>query len=180
MSIFSTVLFIHVLSSMALFATFAWEAAVFARIRSASSADQMCDGVLSFERLRGIAIPAFLGLLVGGGYLASRYGIGQAWILASLAATLLIMLVGGLVTGIRIGRLKKLVAASQHIQAFETISAGVHSKALVWSYGFRAGSAVGIVFLMTIHPHLLVSIAALASAALTGVILATGYYAPGK
>lgn len=180
MRIFSTVLFIHVLSSMALFATFALEAAVFLRIRSARSADQVYAGVLTFERLRRIAIPAFLGLLVGGGYLASRYGIGQAWILTSLAATLLIMLVGGLVTGVGMARLKKLVASSQGAQNFEIISSRVQSGALGWSYGFRVGAAVGIVFLMTNHPAVLVSITALAGAALTGVILAARYYTTGK
>lgn len=180
MSIFSIVLFIHVLSSMALFAAFAWEAAVFLRIRSARSADHVYSGVHAFDRVRRIAIPAFLGILFGGGYLASRQSFGQAWILASLAATLLIMLVGGVVTGIGMARLKKLADTSQGAQDFQTINAGTHSNALVWSYGFRVGSAVGIIFLMTIHPQLLVSIAALAGAALTGVIVATGYYTPGK
>ena len=74
MSIFPTVLFIHVLSSMALFATFALEATVLLRIRSARNADQVYAGVLTFERLRRIAIPTFLGLLVGGGYLGMASG----------------------------------------------------------------------------------------------------------
>ena len=180
MSFFSIVVFIHVLSSMALFAAFALEAAIFLRIRSSRSADQVYAGVLSFERLRGIAIPAFLGVLVGGGYLASGYGIGTAWILASLVATLLIMLVGGVVTGMRMARLKKLVAPARDAQDFETTRAGVHSKAFVWSYGFRVELTVGIVFLMTNRPHLAVSISVLAASALTGVMLAVGCFRSGK
>ena len=77
MGIFSTVVFIHVLASMALFSAFALESAVLLRIRSARSADKVNAGIQSFERLRLIAIPAFLGILVGGGYLAFRSGSGK-------------------------------------------------------------------------------------------------------
>ena len=58
MSLFSIVLFIHVLSSMALFAAFALEGNVFLRIRSARSGDQLHASLVSFERLRWIAIPS--------------------------------------------------------------------------------------------------------------------------
>jgi hypothetical protein len=154
MSLFSIVLFIHVLSSMALFAAFALEGNVFLRIRSARSGDQLHASLVSFERLRWIAIPAFVGLLAGGGYLAIQSASELTWVRTSLIATLLIMVVGGIVMGIRMARLKKLVATSRDARDFETASAGALSKALVWSYGFRVGLTGGIVFLMTVHPHL--------------------------
>lgn len=180
MSISSIVLFVHVLSSMALFSTFALEGNVFLRIRAARSADELLERLVSFERLRWIGIPAFLGLLAGGGYLAFKSGSDQAWVLTSLIATLLLMVAGAMVTGIGMARLKKLVAGFRDSKDFETISDAVHSKALVCSYGFRVGLTVGIVFLMTIHPHLLVSIGALAGAVLAGVVVATGFYQTGK
>ena len=83
-------------------------------------------------------------------------------------------------TGVGMARLKKLAATRQGAQNFELISSGVRSSALVWSYGFRVGAAVGIVFLMTNRPDALVSIAALVGAALSGIIPAARYYAPGK
>jgi hypothetical protein len=180
MSLFSIVLFIHVLSSMALFAAFALEAVAFKQIRSSRSAVQVYAGVLTFERLRGIAIPAFLGVLVGGGYVASGYGIGTAWILSSLVATLLMMLVGGVVTGIRMARLKTLLSVAGDATAFESITAQTHNNALVWSYGSRVGLAVGIVFLTTTRPQLPLSIATLAASALTGVMLAVVCFRSGK
>ena len=61
-SIFSIVLLIHVLSSMMLFATFALEGNVLLRTRSARS-EQLHACLVSFEQLRWIAIPSFLGLL---------------------------------------------------------------------------------------------------------------------
>jgi hypothetical protein len=57
MSMFSIVSLIHVLSSMTLFATFALEGNVLLRVRSAQR-DQLHACLISFERLRWIAIPS--------------------------------------------------------------------------------------------------------------------------
>jgi hypothetical protein len=175
MSILSAVLFIHVLSAMALFAAFALEAAVLLRIRSSLDVEQARAGALSFHRLRGIAMPAFLGVLGSGLYLGYLYGGGTTWIPASLIAILLIILVGGIVTGMKMARLKKLVSTTGKATAVEAILAKTQDKVLILSYGFRVGLAVGIVFLMTAKPGLELSVAALAGAALAGLILAVGF-----
>src|ERR1700730_8601485 len=111
-SVLSAVLFVHVLSAIALFAELALEAAILVRVRSAENIEQARASVRAFQRLRQIAIPAFLGVLAGGLYLASRYGSGTIWIPLSLAATLLIMLVGGLITGRRMARLQRELSIS--------------------------------------------------------------------
>ena len=179
MSLFSILLFLHVLSSMALFAAFALEGSVFLRIRSSRSGDQLHASLVSFERLRWIAIPPLSACWQAEDTslpVRQRAQVGST----SLIATLLIMIVGGIVTGTRMARLKKFVATSRDARDFESASAGALSKVLVWSYGFCVGLTVGIVFLMTVHPHLPLSIAALAGAALTGMIVAARWYGPGK
>jgi hypothetical protein len=174
MSNLSAVLFIHVLSAMALFAALALEAAVLLRIRSSLNVEQARGGVLSFSRLRGIAMPAFLGVLVSGIYLAYLYGGGTTWIPASLMAMLLVMLVGGTVTGIKMARLKRLVSSTEEAGAIDVILARTQDRALILSYGFRLGLVVGIVFLMTAKPGLELSVAVLAGAALVGVMVVAG------
>jgi hypothetical protein len=174
MSVLSVVLFIHVSSARLLFAALALEGTVLMRIRSSRSAEHARSAVLTFQRLRAIYMPAFLGVLVGGGYLASRYGSGTGWIPVSLLATFAIMLVGGIVTGRRISRLQKIASMVGSAVAFEAIAAQTRAQALVLSYGFRAGLAVAIVFLMTTQPELLLSVIALAIGSLAGVILAAG------
>jgi hypothetical protein len=175
MSILSAVLFIHVLSAMSMFAAFALEAGILLRIRSSLNVEQARAGVLSFHRLRAIAMPAFLGVLGTGLYLAYRYGGGTPWIPASLVAMLLIMLVGGTVTGIKMARLKKPLPTKGEAVAIEAILARTQDRALLISYGFRVGLAVGIVFLMTGKPELGMSVIALAGGALGGVFLAAGF-----
>ena len=169
-SMLSAVLFVHVLSALALFVALALEATVLIRVRSSRSIEQARASVHAFQRLRVIAIPAFLGVLAGGLYLASRYGSGTIWIPLSLAATLLIMLVGGLITGRRMARLQRLLSSIDDAAPFDAVSAQITDTALIMSYGFRLGLAVGIVFLMTTQPEWPLSLAALGTASIAGVV----------
>jgi hypothetical protein len=174
-SVLSAVLFVHVLSAIALFAALVLEATILVRVRSARSFEQARASVHAFQRLSRIGIPAFLGVLGGGLYLASRYGSGTIWSPLSLAATLLIIIIGGLITGRRMGRLRKLVFSVNDAVPFEQISAQLTDKALVLSYGFRLGLAVGIVFLMTTQPDLGLSLAALGISPIVTVVLAATF-----
>jgi hypothetical protein len=169
-SILSAVLFVHVLSALALFVALALEATLLIRVRSSRSIEQARASVHAFQRLRVIAIPAFLGVLTGGLYLASRYGSGTIWIPLSLAATLLIMLVGGLITGRRMARIQKRLASIDEAVPFDAVSAQITDTALTLSYGFRVGLAVGIVFLMTTQPEWPLSLAALGTGSIAGVL----------
>jgi hypothetical protein len=171
MNVFSIVLFIHVLSAIALFIALALEGAILVRLRSAGGLEQSRFFVRISRRLGIIYGPAFAGILFGGIYLALQLGSHAAWIPLALGATLLIMLVGGLVTGRTMSRLNK--ALSEDAASFESISTQARSKSLVLSHGFRAGLAVGIVFLMSATPSLIPSITALVVASLAGVLLAT-------
>jgi len=172
MTIYSAVLFIHVVSAIGLFIALAAEGAILFRIRTAQSVDETQFFVGALQRLRIIAIPSFIGILIGGVYLASKWGRGTFWIPFALGATLLIMLIGGFVTGIRIARLKKVLLSTENDVSIEGLSAMTKDAVLLLSYGLRAGLGLGIVFLMTAKPDLLGSLGALAAgcgAALLGV-----------
>jgi hypothetical protein len=170
MNTFSFVLFIHVLSAIALFIALAIEGALLVRLRSAPDREQLQFPVRAFRRLGRIYAPAFLGLLVGGIYLASQLGSHAAWIPLALGATLVIAVAGGLITGRRMSRLHKMLTADTN--SFESLLALARSKALVISYGFRAGLAVGIVFLMSTTPSLALSLAALCTGPVGGILVA--------
>ena len=170
MTIYSTVLFIHVVSAIGLFIALAAEGALFFRFRSAQNVEEVRCSIRAFQRLRLVAIPSFLGALVGGMYLASKWGRGIFWIPLALGATLLIMLIGGFVTGIRIARLRKLLSRDETDVPIEAISAKAKDDALLISYGLRMGLGVGIVFLMTAKPDLLGSLGALAAGCGAGLL----------
>ena len=134
--------------------------------------DQMRFFIRVFDRLRWIFIPSFAGILLGGLYLASKYGRGTFWIPAALIATLAIMIIGGLVTGRPMAKLKK--ATVNREIAFDALSTQVKSRQLALSYGLRGGLALGIVFLMTAKPSLWRSTFALVAGCIAGLALAVG------
>lgn len=172
MTIYYTVLFIHVVSAIGLFIALAAEGAILFRIRSAQSVEEARFFIRVFQRLRTVAIPSFLGVLLGGMYLASRWGRGISWIPLALGATLLIMLIGGFVTGIRIARLRKVLSNTENEVSIEASSAMAKDPVFLLSYGLRVGLGLGIVFLMTAKPGLLGSLGALAAGCGAGLFLA--------
>src|SRR6266404_193289 len=123
MTIYSTVLFIHVVSAIGLFIALAAEGAILFRIRSAQSVEEARFFIRVFQRLRLVAIPSFLGVLVGGMYLASKWGRGISWIPLALGATLLVMLIGGFITGRRITRLRKVLSSTENDVSIEALLA---------------------------------------------------------
>src|SRR5882762_950205 len=80
MTLYSFVLFIHVVSAMGLFVGLALEGFVSLRFRVAQDAEQLQLFIRAFNLLRWIFIPSFGGILLGGLYLASKYGGGTFWI----------------------------------------------------------------------------------------------------
>jgi hypothetical protein len=170
MTIYSTVVFIHVVSAIGRFIALAAEGAIFFRIRTAQSVEEARFFIRVFQRLRIIAIPSFLGVLVGGMYLASKWGRGIFWIPLALGATLLIMLIGGFATGRRIARLRKVLLNDKADLPSEALSAMTKDNALLLSYGPRMGLGLGMVFLMTAKPDLLGSLGALAAGCGAGLL----------
>jgi hypothetical protein len=170
MTIYSAVLFIHVVSAIGLFIALAAEGAIVFRIRSARSVEQARFLIRAFQSLRIVAIPSFLGILVGGLYLASKWGRGTFWIPFALGATLLIMVIGGILTGRRIARLKKLLSSAENDMSIEALSAMTKDDALLLSHGLRMGLGLGIVFLMTAKPDLVGSLGGLATGCAAGFL----------
>jgi hypothetical protein len=174
MTLYSFILFIHVVSAIAMFVTFALEGGIFVRIRSAENLEQVRLFVSVFQRLRIIYIPSFVGILVGGLYLGSKYGGGTFWIPVALGSTLMILLVGGLVTGRRMARIEKVVTDDQTTVSFPSLMGMTKDNAFVVSYGVRIGLSLGIVFLMTTKSALIPSLAAMGAAVVLGLIAAAG------
>jgi hypothetical protein len=170
MTIYSAVLFIHVVSAIGLFIALAAEGAIVFRIRSARSVEQARFLIRAFQSLRIVAIPSFLGILVGGLYLASKWGRGTFWIPFALGATLLIMVIGGILTGRRITGLKKLLSSTENDVSIEALSAMTKDNALLLSHGLRMGLGLGIVFLMTAKPDLVGSLGGLATGCAAGFL----------
>lgn len=170
MTVFSFVLFIHVLSAITVCIALVLEGVILLHMRFAENQDELRFPARAFRRLGPIYGIAFAGILLGGIYLAAELQLRASWVPLALGATLLFLAVGGVVTGRRMSRLRR--ALSRQEESFDSLAAVANSNALVVSYGFRAGLLIGILFLMTATPPLLASIVALTATALAGVLVA--------
>ena len=169
MTVLSIVLFLHVLSAIAVCVAMVLEGAILVRMRSAQNSGELHFPVRAFRRLGPIYGVAFAGILLGGIYLAAELQLRSPWVPLALVATLVFLAVGGIVTGRRMSRLRRGLGERK---SFESLSAIVAANTLVVSFGFRAGLLVGILFLMTATPPLLASIVALCLTAIAGTFLA--------
>lgn len=168
MNIFSLVLFVHVISAIALFIGIALEGVILARIRAAREIQQLRSAVRASRRLGAVYGPAFLGILLGGIYLAAQLHLRAAWVPLALGATLLMGIVSGAVTGSSMSRLRKALEPKDG--SFDSLAGLARANALVISYGFRAGLAVGIVFLMSATPALIPAVLALTIGSIAGIV----------
>ena len=171
MSLYSFVLFIHVMAAIGLFVGLALEGFVSIRIGRAREREQMRFFTRTFDRLRWLFIPSFAGILLGGLYLGYRFGNGTFWLPAALVATLAMLIIGGSMTGRSMAELKRATANPE--TGFDALSAQAKSRALALSYGLRVGLALGIVFLMTTTPGRLPSLAALVVGSIAGLAIAS-------
>src|SRR5262249_48192565 len=137
MTLLSFVLFIHVLSAMAVFVAFAFEVIILLRLRSAETLDQFRFHSAAFRRLGPVYGIAFAGIFLGGIYLAASLHLKAAWVPVALLATLVLLGVGGIVTGRRMSRIRR--ALDEPKPALQALSAIARDNALLVSYGFRAG-----------------------------------------
>jgi len=166
------VLFIHVLSAMALFIAIGFEGWTLARLRAAENIARLREPARTSRRLGAIYGPAFLGLVVSGIYLAWQMHLRAAWVPLALGGTLLTGAIS-VVTGTNMSRLRKGLAQSE--PSFENLRALARSNTLLVAYGLRTGMAVGLVFLMTVTPAAIPSLAALVIASILGIFFGLGF-----
>jgi hypothetical protein len=162
----SNLLFIHVVSAMGIFVALGMEALALAQLRRAA------DGVTARTTLAALGIsqrvggPSMLLLLLSGLYLATAYWRWEGgWIGVGFLGLVSIGAIGGLMTGRRISRLRK------DVQNAGTYSSLVEAGPTLWtSFVLRAALLIGVVFLMTVKPGPVGSLASLGTALLAGIL----------
>lgn len=168
MPLYDLALFLHILGSFGLIASLTIEAVGLQGLRSAQTAEQARPWLSSARILRIIAPGSIALILVMGLYLmASAWG-WTGWIVSSLAALVLIGIIGGLVTGTRMARIGPVVGRAQGTLTDE-LRGRLRDPLLVLSSRVRIALVLGVLFLMSVKPSAPWSIAWLLLAAALGV-----------
>ncbi len=168
MSVYSISLFLHIVGSLALFAALGLEWAGLYNLQRATEAGRVREWLRLLGAPRFLGGPAALVILATGIYMsATRWG-PQGWIIVGLAGMALIAVLGGALSGRRVGAIARaLQAENGPISA--AFGRRLHDPGLILSLRLRTAIFLGIVFLMSTRPGPGGALAAMAVAAAVGL-----------
>ncbi len=177
MSMYSVLVFLHIVGALGLFASIAIEQASLARLRRASTGAQVREWLGVIRGLGRLHGPAGLLLLSTGFYfVATRWG-HQAWIGLAIPGMLLMAVLGAAVTGRRVKAIATELAASAG-----PIPPGLRHRLddpeLRLSVSIRAALGLGIVFNMAVKPAAGAALAAMGVALVIGALTAMRRVSP--
>ena len=168
--LYSLALFFHILAAFGLIAAITLEAVSQRGLRQAATAEAARTAIRPLDFVAPLGAGSALLILVTGIYMmATAWGL-QGWIAVALAGLILNALSGALVTRSRIVRLRPVLAASGSLSPPAQLTLG--DPVLRASLRLRLGVVLGILFLMTVKPSAIISVAIIVLAATTGVATA--------
>jgi hypothetical protein len=171
-SVFSAVLFLHLLGALALFIGYGIEWTASSLFRNASSTEQVRAWLRVFKVSPPLAGAGLGVVLLSGGYLASLSGaMKQGWIPATLIAIFLALALG---FALILPRMKRIRAALPpgNDAVSEELRERLADPVLLTAIRVRVLVATGIVYLMAAKISFVPSLLALAMATVLGVIFA--------
>ena len=170
MSLYSAVLFTHIVGAIALFMALAIEWVSLRQMQRPTSAAQASIGIKMSSGLRPLSMASMLVVLLSGGYLAKRMEVWRdPWIWAALAG---MFSIGGLAVGLtrrRVGEIRRL-CGDGNARLTKELIARLRDPMLHLSMRLRIAIATGIVFLMVTKPNLFGALLALGISAVAGIL----------
>lgn len=153
MDYYSIALFLHVVGALGFFVALGLEWTGLWQIRSATTSEQVRAWMRISKSARRLGIASMLTILVSGFYMMATVWGGVAWIIVTLGALVLVIVLSVALTGPRMAAIGRALATEKG-----PVSKTFHSLAnhpLLWiSIQTRVAIALGIVFLKTVKPDL--------------------------
>ena len=164
--LYSLALFFHILAAFGFIAAITVEAVSQRGLRQAITAEAARSATRAMIFVPPLGGASTLLILVTGIYmLATAWGL-QGWILIAVAGLILNALSGALVTRSRMARLQPVLEGSGPLSAQAQLT--LRDPVLRASLRLRLGIVLGILFLMTVKPPAIASLAIIVLAAAIG------------
>jgi hypothetical protein len=171
MTLYSIALFFHVVGALGFFIALGLEWFNLMQLQRTNTVEQIVDWFGVTNRLRGLAGISMLIILIAGFYMTFAAWGGAEWIMVAFGAMLLQGVVAGIVTTPRMRAIQK-ATADAHGPISPELDSLLHHPLLWVSVWARVGMALGIIFLMTVKPALVMSLIVIGVGAVVGVALA--------
>jgi len=171
MTLYSIVLFVHLLSALALFIGFGLEWTAVSLLRRSTNTEQARAWLRVYRVSAPISGPALLLLLLSGGYLASLIGaMKQGWIPATFVGIAIVVLLGAVLNVPRMRAIRNtLPPGNEALPAAAIVH--LNNPVLSTSVRLRTMLALGIVFLMATKQPFGASMIVFGCAAVLGLLL---------
>ena len=171
MTVYTVVLYSHLLGALALFIGYGIEWTASSLFRNATSTEQVRAWLRVFKVSPPLSGAGLGVLLLSGGYLASLTGaMKQGWIPATLIAIAIALVLGFAFILPRMGKIRKALPSLNQPVA-EDLRARLSDPLLLTAIRVRVLLAAGIVYLMAAKQPFTPSLIALAAALLLGLLL---------
>ncbi|HXR33423.1 MAG TPA: DUF2269 family protein [Candidatus Dormibacteraeota bacterium] len=170
MTLYSNVLFVHILSALTLFLGYGLEWTVSALLRHSSTADQARAWLRVYRVSPPVTGVSLAVLILSGGWLAALTGgMYHAWLIVSVAGIVVALLIGFALILPRVRAIRAALPEGNLPLSPEALLQ-LQSAALPTLIRVRVMLAAGIVYLMTVKPSLGASLIVLAVSMLLGVL----------
>ena len=171
MTVYTVVLYSHLLGALALFIGYGIEWTASSLFRNATSTEQVRAWLRVFKVSPPLSGAGLGVLLLSGGYLASRTGVmRQGWIPATLIAIAVALILGFAFILPRMNKIRKALPSLNQPVA-EELRARLSDPLLLTAIRVRVLLAAGIVYLMAAKQPLTPSLGALAAALVLGLLI---------
>ncbi|GAA4301457.1 DUF2269 family protein [Compostibacter hankyongensis] len=161
-------LFLHVIGALLLCTALVIEWLCILNLRKADTPERIRESVFNYSALSKIGGTAMLLILIPGFYMTAMVWKDASWIMIALAGLLLLGIIGGVVTGRKMNKIKKMVKTGNNsVQEFKPL---LNKNSLWLSIQIRTFLFLGIIFLMTVKPGLAGSITAILISILVGFL----------
>ena len=171
MTLFPSILFLHILSAIGLFIGYGLEWTASALLRRAASGEQARAWLRVYRVSPPLSGASLAVLILSGGYLASLTDtMKQGWIAASLLGIAIAFFLGIVVNLPRVHAIRDAVLSVNGTLS-ATVLVRLQDPVLATAVRVRSMLAVGIVYLMTAKPALSTSFVVLGLAMVAGVAL---------
>lgn len=154
MNYYSIALFLHDVGVLGFFVALGLEWTSLRRLRRATTAEQVREWVRVPAEMGRVGMIAMVTLLATGFYMMVTVWGGVAWIMVTLGALVLLILLGMVLTRRRMTAIGRTVGAERG-PVSPALRKLLHDPLLPISIQTRVAIALGIVFLMTVKPALI-------------------------
>jgi uncharacterized membrane protein len=171
MTLYALILFGHVAGAFFLFGGLGLEWLAVGYLRKNLDGRQMDSWIHLARVAPRFYGPALGAVLFSGGYLASKMGGNQGWILVSFITLLVIGVLGSVFTGPRVRAIWK-VSKENPDRTSAVFKNRLHDPVLLASVRLRIALVFGVVLLMVSKPSTRLSLVSIAAATALGMIMA--------